>query len=178
MQELVEQRLRAAGRAVLLDVHSYPSRALPYELHADGPRPAVCLGVDPVHTPPWLLAAARRAFAPLGPVGVDSPFRGTYVPLAQHGRDRRVSSIMVELRRDTYLVEPDGPPTAGLAAAAAALARLVDAAGRSTGVISARIGGQARPGHLRSKPWSARRSPAAGTWTSAAPTPPCAGSRT
>ena len=42
---------------------------LPYELHADGPRPAVCLGVDPVHTPPWLVEAARRAFAPLGPSG-------------------------------------------------------------------------------------------------------------
>ena len=131
VQELVEQRLRAAGRAVLLDVHSYPSRALPYELHAEGPRPAVCLGVDPVHTPPWLLDAARRAFTPLGAVGVDSPFRGTYVPLDRHGRDRRVSSIMVELRRDTYLVEPDGPPTSGLAAAVEALARLVDAAGRS-----------------------------------------------
>ena len=113
VQELVEQRLRAAGRAVLLDVHSYPSRALPYELHAAGPRPAVCLGVDPVHTPPWLLDAARRAFSPLGPVAVDSPFRGTYVPLDRHGRDRRVSSIMVELRRDTEgslvaCVEDDG----------------------------------------------------------------------
>jgi hypothetical protein len=84
-----------------------------------------------VHTPPWLLDAARRAFSPLGPVAVDSPFRGTYVPLDRHGRDRRVSSIMVELRRDTYLVEPDGLPTSGLTAAAAALARLVDAAGRS-----------------------------------------------
>jgi N-formylglutamate amidohydrolase len=128
VQELVEDRLRATGRAVLLDVHSYPSRPLPYERHADDPRPAVCLGVDPVHTPSWLLAAARRAFGRLGPVGVDTPFRGTYVPLAQLGRDRRVASIMVELRRDSYLCEPDGPPTAGLDAAAAALARLVDAA--------------------------------------------------
>jgi len=126
VHELVERRLRQTGRAVLLDVHSYPRRPLPYELHADDPRPAVCLGVDPAHTPPWLLDAAREAFAPLGPVEVNTPFRGTYVPLTYFGRDRRVSSIMLELRRDTHIVEPAGPPTPGLPVAAAALATLLD----------------------------------------------------
>ncbi len=124
---LVDARLDATGRAVLLDVHSYPSRPLPYELHADGPRPAVCLGTDPVHTPASLLDAARATFAPLGPVGTDVPFRGTYVPLRHHGVEPRVRSVMLEIRRDTHLVEPAGPPTAGLAAAARALAALVDA---------------------------------------------------
>jgi N-formylglutamate amidohydrolase len=128
--DLVDARLAATGRAVLVDVHSYPSAPLPYELHADGPRPAVCLGTDPVHTPPALLAAAREAFARVGEVGTDSPFGGTYVPLRHHGRDPRVQSIMVELRRDGHLVEPAGPVTAGLAAAVAALAALVDAVSR------------------------------------------------
>jgi N-formylglutamate amidohydrolase len=127
--DLVDARLAATGRAVVVDVHSYPSAPLPYELHADGPRPPVCLGTDPVHTPPDLLDAARRAFAPVGEVGTDSPFRGTYVPLRHHGRDRRVRSIMVELRRDGHLVEPAGPVTGGLVVAAAALAALVDAVG-------------------------------------------------
>ncbi len=128
--DLVDARLAATGRAVLVDVHSYPSAPLPYELHADGPRPPVCLGTDPVHTPPALLAAAREAFARVGGVGgvgTDSPFRGTYVPLRHHGTDRRVASVMVELRRDGHLVEPDGPVTAGLAVAAGALTALVDA---------------------------------------------------
>jgi hypothetical protein len=34
---------------------------------------------------------------------------------------------MIEIRRDLYMVEPGGAPTAGLEAVAAALARLVDA---------------------------------------------------
>ncbi|MCO1656636.1 N-formylglutamate amidohydrolase [Pseudonocardia humida] len=124
---LVDARLAATGRAVLIDLHSYPSAPLPYELHADGPRPPVCLGTDPAHTPPELTAAARRAFAQVGGAATDSPFGGTYVPARHHGTDRRVRSIMVELRRDGHMVEPAGPVTGGFAVAAAALAALVDA---------------------------------------------------
>ena len=51
-----------AGAAVLLDVHSYPRDPLPYERHAEGPRPPVCLGTDRAHTPSWLVAAAVTAF--------------------------------------------------------------------------------------------------------------------
>jgi hypothetical protein len=65
-------------------------------------------------------------FAPLGTVGLDSPFAGTYVPLAHHGSDERVLSLMVELRRDVYLTEPDGPATAAFPQVAAALADLVN----------------------------------------------------
>ena len=68
-----------AGRTVLLDVHSYPRDPLPYERHADGPRPQVCLGTDPRHTPAWLVAAAQAAFAGFE-VALDSPFSGAYVP--------------------------------------------------------------------------------------------------
>jgi N-formylglutamate deformylase len=125
--DLVDARLAATGRAMLLDVHSYPSTPLPYELHADGPRPAVCLGTDPVHTPPDLVDAARAAFAPVGTVGLDTPFRGAYVPSRHYGVDRRVHALMLELRRDGHLVEPAGPLTAGLDVTAAALAALVDA---------------------------------------------------
>lgn len=39
MTEAVDERLAATGRAVVIDVHSYPSTALPYELHGAGPRP-------------------------------------------------------------------------------------------------------------------------------------------
>jgi N-formylglutamate deformylase len=123
----VADRLAATGRAVLLDVHSYPSAPLPYELHADRPRPAVCLGTDPVHTPPWLLAAAREAFAPVGTVALDAPFAGTYVPLAYYRADPQVHSVMLEIRRDAYLHEPDGPLTCGADRVADALAALVDA---------------------------------------------------
>ncbi|MER6912071.1 N-formylglutamate amidohydrolase [Streptomyces sp. NPDC000594] len=126
MTAAVADRLAATGRAVIVDVHSYPSRALPYELHGDGPRPPVCLGTDPFHTPGALRAAAVEAFAPFG-TAVDTPFAGTYVPLRFHGREPAVGALMVEIRRDGYLREPGGPAGPGLDALAAALARLVDA---------------------------------------------------
>jgi N-formylglutamate amidohydrolase len=80
-----------------------------------------------VHTPDWLVTAAREAFTPLGTVGLDSPFAGTYVPLPHHHTDPRVLSVMIELRRDVYLTEPDGPPTPGFPQVVAALTRLVEA---------------------------------------------------
>ncbi|MEU1182932.1 N-formylglutamate amidohydrolase [Streptomyces sp. NPDC005820] len=127
MTEAVRERLAAVGRAVVVDVHSYPAERLPYELHGGGPRPPVCLGTDSFHTPPELLAAARAAFAEVGETGLDSPFAGTYVPLEYYGREAAVSALMVEIRRDTYMSEPGGPAGAGLPRLASALAALVDA---------------------------------------------------
>ncbi|MFG2358861.1 N-formylglutamate amidohydrolase [Streptomyces sp. NPDC048521] len=127
MTEAVAGRLAATGRAVVIDVHSYPTEPLPYELHAAGPRPPVCLGTDAFHTPPELTEAARKAFAGCGETGLDSPFAGTYVPLGFYGRDARVSALMVEIRRDTYMTEPGGPAGPGLDRLASALAALVDA---------------------------------------------------
>lgn len=126
MTQLVANRLETTGRAVILDVHSYPTKPLPYELHADGPRPAICLGTDAVHTPDWLLKAARAAFEPCGEIELNTPFAGCYVPLRYYGTQPAVSAVMVEIRRDAYLTEPAGPPTDGLPRIAAALARLAD----------------------------------------------------
>ncbi|MFC7244324.1 N-formylglutamate amidohydrolase [Catellatospora aurea] len=126
MTDLVDERLAATGRAIVVDVHSYPALALPYELHGDGPRPQICLGTDLAHTPPWLRDAAAEAFAGYE-VGFDTPFAGCYVPLKHYGIDDRVSALMVEIRRDTYQSEPGGDPQPGLDRLAASLATLVDA---------------------------------------------------
>ncbi|MEU3861620.1 N-formylglutamate amidohydrolase [Streptomyces sp. NPDC028722] len=127
MTQAVAGRLAATGRAVIIDVHSYPAAPLPYELHGAGPRPPVCLGTDSFHTPPALTEAARRAFAGCGETGLDSPFAGTYVPLEFYGTDARVGALMVEIRRDVYMTEPGGPAGPGLDRLASALATLVDA---------------------------------------------------
>ena len=49
------------------------------------------------------------------------------MPLEFYGRDPRVSALMVEIRRDTYMTEPGGPAGPGLNRLARALAALVDA---------------------------------------------------
>ncbi|MFJ4520675.1 N-formylglutamate amidohydrolase [Streptomyces sp. NPDC088810] len=127
MTQAVAARLAATGRALIIDVHSYPSEPLPYELHGTGPRPPVCLGTDAFHTSPELTEAARTAFACCGGTGLNSPFAGTYVPLDFYGTDARVGALMVEIRRDTYMTEPGGPAGPGLNHLATALAALVDA---------------------------------------------------
>jgi N-formylglutamate amidohydrolase len=125
LEALVADRLATTGRAIIVDVHSYPAQPLPYELHGEGPRPPVCLGTEPFHSPPWLIAAAEAAFPHHAR---NTPFAGSYVPLTHHNRDQRVSSLMIEIRRDTYMTEPGGPPTDGLDRAAHALSTLTDAA--------------------------------------------------
>src|SRR2546430_1908972 len=98
--DLVDERLAATGRAVIIDVHSYPRDPLPYELHGTAPRPPVCLGTDPYHTPPALLDTARALFARCGGTALNTPFAGCYVPLRHHRRCAAVAALMVELRRD------------------------------------------------------------------------------
>ena len=87
----------------------------------------ICLGADDRHTPAGLVEAAREAFASLGSVAINQPFRGTYVPLRHYGRDDRVNSIMLELRRDAYLRSDGTPIEAAIDRFATAAARLVDA---------------------------------------------------
>jgi N-formylglutamate amidohydrolase len=103
MADLVDERISATGRAVVLDLHSYPVKALPYERFQDARRPPVCLGVDFDHTPAVLVERASRACSALGDVVVNEPFVGSYIPLRHFGRDIYVTSVMVELRRDVYL---------------------------------------------------------------------------
>ncbi len=131
LADLVEDRLAATGHAVIIDVHSYPSRALPYELHAADSRPAVCLGTDGggFHTPGRLVETARAAFAECGEIALNTPFSGCYVPLRHYRSCRDVSALMIEVRRDTYLREPAGPRTAGFPVLVAALTALIDGVG-------------------------------------------------
>ena len=113
LADLVDERLRATGRVVVVDLHSYPLQTLPYERHQDAKRPQVCVGVDVDHTPPALVERVTAACSIIGQVVVNEPFSGSYVPLRHFGRDIRVTSVMVELRRDTYLrgdgsLDPEG----------------------------------------------------------------------
>lgn len=103
--DLVQKTLDRWGHAIIIDVHSYPQHALPYELHSDEPRPQLVIGTDDVHTPAALTEQVRREFSSLES-GENQSFHGTYVPLKFYEtQDARVRSIMLEIRRDTYMNE-------------------------------------------------------------------------
>lgn len=128
MTDLVGERLAATGAALIVDLHSYPTNALPYELHADSHRPALCIGQDPFHTTEFLVGTARQAFGAVGDSAVNEPFAGAYVPTRWYRLDRRVSAIMLEIRRDTYMDEITGEPTTGIDEVSAATARFLNRA--------------------------------------------------
>jgi N-formylglutamate deformylase len=58
---------------------------------------------------------------------VNGPFRGSYVPLRHYPRDDRVTSLMLEIRRDIYLRADRGPDQDAIARLAAAIAGLIAA---------------------------------------------------
>ena len=124
--DAVENRLNACGRAIVIDLHSYPEKPSAFE-DAAAARPPLCIGTDPRHTPPWLIAAARGAFTSLGEISENTPYSGTYVPLRYYGTDDRVSSVMIEVRRDTYLSDTCIPNLERIAQLGCDLAALIDA---------------------------------------------------
>lgn len=102
LSELVKGVLANCGTVVIVDLHSFAVDALGYELHKEAERPAVCIGTDPFHTSTELTQLAVDSFGKLGSTALNEPFAGTYVPLFAYGKDPRVQSVMLEIRKDTY----------------------------------------------------------------------------
>ena len=98
--------LTAHGTALNIDCHSFPASCLPYEDQSKLPRPEICIGTDPFHSPDRLRDSMVAAFKDLGyTVDVDFPFSGAITPIKHYGQDSRVHSIMIEVRRDLFARE-------------------------------------------------------------------------
>ena len=110
LEAVVAQVLEAHGRALVIDCHSFPGTALPYESRdRQNERPDVCIGTDPVHTPGWLSEAFLEAFTAEGwTAWLNDPFAGAIVPGSHFGRDARVMGVMVEVNRRLYVDETTG----------------------------------------------------------------------
>jgi N-formylglutamate amidohydrolase len=110
----VKAALDAHGACLVLDGHSFPARALPYEDDQSSDRPDICIGTDTTHTPDWLREFAVRTFEELGwSVAVDRPFAGALVPMRFYGKERRVRALMVEVNRGLYMDERSGAKRPG-----------------------------------------------------------------
>jgi N-formylglutamate amidohydrolase len=106
LENCIEQMLTQYDQAIMIDVHSYPSKPLPYELNSEQARPDICIGTCQFHTPNKLVQALISAFEKRGfNVGVNTPFSGTLVPSKYWLQDQRVVSFMLEVRRDIYMDE-------------------------------------------------------------------------
>lgn len=100
----VQAALDAHGRCLLIDLHSYSKDPLPHEWQPVKRRPYVCLGTDTFHTPRAFVENVKTRIFCAG-IGVEenTPFSGTLVPDRFRGKDPRVTSVMLELRKDWYL---------------------------------------------------------------------------
>ena len=114
MESETETLLDSSGKCLILDCHSFPSKPLPYELKQDLNRPDICFGTDRFHTPKHLIESVEGFFQEHNlSTGLNRPFKGTYVPLKFLEKDKRVSSLMVEINRKLYMHEGTGVKSDG-----------------------------------------------------------------
>ena len=74
--------IETLGKSLIVDCHSFPSHPLQCDKDQAIPRPDICIGTDPFHTPKALVEVAESAFRNVGlSVGIDRPYDGTIVPL-------------------------------------------------------------------------------------------------
>jgi N-formylglutamate amidohydrolase len=105
----VQAALDHWGSALIIDAHSFSSKPLRHELDQSPDRPDVCIGTDQFHTPPALADEATRLFRQAGfETEVNRPFSGALVPSKFYRTDGRVSAIMIEINRKTYMNEETG----------------------------------------------------------------------
>lgn len=129
LSRLVGSLLERFGRCTLIDCHSFATLALPSERDQSPHRPDICIGTDAFHTPAALAASLERRFRAEGlRVRRDTPFSGSLVPLDLYRRDRRVTSVMIEVRRGLYCDEATGKRLQGYAELRSALERAITAA--------------------------------------------------
>lgn len=103
LSERIHESLEDCNQLVLIDLHSYPSDRLEFEIGDENlPRPEVCLGTGP-STPGWLIDMAKRAFQGFD-VAENIPFSGAYVPPGEEGT-AHFYSLTIKIRRDVYMHE-------------------------------------------------------------------------
>jgi N-formylglutamate amidohydrolase len=107
LSKQVSEQLKWHEQALIIDCHSFPKDRLPYENAGTHQRPEICIGTDTYHTPNELSSAVIDVFLSRGySLALNQPFAGSLVPLKYYGKDSRVRSIMIEVRRDLFLPWP------------------------------------------------------------------------
>ena len=109
LERMVDHVVNQSGVCLIVDCHSFPSVALPYELDQTGQRTDFCVGTDSFHTPEFLCDVIVAAVRDAGySVAIDTPFAGALVPLKSYHKDRRILSVMIEVNRRVCMDENSG----------------------------------------------------------------------
>ncbi len=108
LEEEVARTLKAFGKCFILDGHSFPSIPQPYE-NPDSNRPDICIGFDSFHASDDVVTKIENICKSNNYAsGRNEPFSGSYVPLKYFQKESTVKSLMVEIRRGTYMEESSG----------------------------------------------------------------------
>jgi len=104
LNKAVLRELKEFGKSLVIDCHSFPDTPLKRDLDQSLNRPDFNIGTDNFHTPIRLIDASIDFFKSKGfSLGVDEPYSGSIVPMNFYQKDKRVSSIMLEINRKLYL---------------------------------------------------------------------------
>ena len=125
---LVTEQLDQFGQCLIIDGHSFPSKALPYE---DGKlvRPDICFGYESFHEPSGLVGSLEDIGRQKGmTTALNEPFSGSYVPVDYFQKDARVKSIMIEVNRSLYMDETRGTESANYDQLRAVMRQLLELA--------------------------------------------------
>ena len=107
--KIVDKKLKENNKVLIIDCHSFPKYPLPYELDQKMDRPEICIGTDNFHTSEELKSSLSELFEKSNfTVKYNAPFKGSIVPLKFYNKDKRVQSVMIEVRRDLYMNEHSG----------------------------------------------------------------------
>jgi len=105
--ETVERKLDIFGRCLIIDGHSFYPSPLAYELNQDIDRPDFCIGISDFHTPLNITVKLKEKLEKHGfYVKINEPFSGTIVPLKFYEKEKRVTSVMIEINRKLYMDSP------------------------------------------------------------------------
>ena len=112
-EEIAGKILSDFNKCLIIDIHSFPTKPLPYELNANAYRPDICIGTDDYHTPKSLIEFTKEYFSKENfTTAFNTPFSGTFVPMKYYKKNERVSSIMIEIKRCLYMNEHTGKKSA------------------------------------------------------------------
>lgn len=104
LNKVVKLSLEQTKSCLILDCHSFPSSPLTRAIVRDEIRPDFNIGTDSYHTPKHIIDESINYFKSKGyTLGIDTPYSGSIVPMEYYQKDKRVTSIMLEVNRGLYL---------------------------------------------------------------------------